>query len=133
MGLPKGREPYGDGVHAVPNAEPCNGVTQTDRNVCRCLVDHRTGDQVCGRGGEGEQVIRGPGAVRYARCEEPQLAWSLFEIPSAAITGKRLEIERLTSRLEGGGWKSTPMDNSLAAYPTSRTVLEPSRGGDIPA
>ncbi len=63
------------------------------------------------------------------------------------ITGKRLEIERLTSRLEGGRWKraerhlagglpyltsrleegrwkSTPMGNSLAAYPTSRTVLQ---------
>ena len=102
----------------------CNGETQTDCNVCRCLADHRPGDPVCGRGGEGEQVIRDPGPVRYARCEEPQLTWSSFEVSSDIITGKRLEIERLTSRLEEGRWKSTLMGNSLAAYPTSCTVLQ---------
>jgi hypothetical protein len=43
----------------------------------------------------------------------------------------RLEIERLTSGLEGGCWKSALSSNSLAAYPTSRTVLrEPV--GEIP-
>jgi hypothetical protein len=43
----------------------------------------------------------------------------------------RLEIERLTSGLEGGCWKSAQSSSSLAAYPTSRTVLrEPV--GEIP-
>ncbi len=37
--------------------EGCNGLTQTDRNVCRWLGDHGTSDQVRGRAGEGEQVI----------------------------------------------------------------------------
>ncbi len=47
---------------------------------------------------------------------------------SVRITGKPLEIERLTSGLEGGRWKSTPTcrSNSLAAYPTARRVR---RGG----
>jgi len=35
----------------------------------------------------------------------------------------RLEIERLTSGLEGGCWKSAHWSNSLAAYPTARCVL----------
>jgi hypothetical protein len=34
----------------------------------------------------------------------------------------RLEIERLTSGLEGGCWKSAQSSSSLAAYPTSRIV-----------
>ena len=42
----------------------------------------------------------------------------------------RLEIERLTSGLEGGCWKSAQSSNSLAAYPTSSTVLKPSGGSD---
>jgi len=58
MGLPKGREAHGDGVLAVPNWECCNGMTQTDGNVCRWLADHRKGDPVRGRAGEGEQVAR---------------------------------------------------------------------------
>jgi hypothetical protein len=45
----------------------------------------------------------------------------------------RLEIERLTSGSEGGCWKSARRSNSLAAYPTSRTVLKPSGGGDFVA
>ena len=40
----------------------------------------------------------------------------------AETTGELLEIERLTSSLEGGRWKSA-IGNSLAAYPTSRAVL----------
>ncbi len=40
----------------------------------------------------------------------------------------RLEIERLTSGLEGGCWKSAQLSNSLAAYPTARTVLKQRRG-----
>jgi hypothetical protein len=34
----------------------------------------------------------------------------------------RLEIERLTSGLEEGCWKSAWLSNSLAAYPTARPV-----------
>jgi hypothetical protein len=52
---------------------------------------------------------------------------------SINTTGGRLKIERLTSRSEGSGWKSTWLGNSLAAYLTSCTVLKPSRDGDIPA
>jgi hypothetical protein len=58
MGLPKGREAHGDGVLIVPNWDGCNGLTQTDAKVCRWLADHRTGDSVRGRAGEGEQVAR---------------------------------------------------------------------------
>ena len=58
MGLPKGREAHGDGVLVVPNGDGCNGLTQTDAKVCRWLADHRTGDSVRGRAGEGEQVAR---------------------------------------------------------------------------
>jgi len=39
---------------------------------------------------------------------------------SAQATGERLKIERLTSRSEGSGWKSTRRGNSLAAYPTRK-------------
>jgi hypothetical protein len=41
---------------------------------------------------------------------------------SIKTTGERLKLERLTSRSEGSGWKSTQLGNSLAAYPTARTV-----------
>src|SRR6266446_5944466 len=58
MGSPKGREAHGDGVLAVPNWDGCNGLTQTDGKVCRWLADHRKGDPVRGRAGEGEQVAR---------------------------------------------------------------------------
>jgi len=44
----------------------------------------------------------------------------------AETTGELLEIERLTSSLEGGRWKSA-IGNSLAAYPTSSPVR---RGAD---
>ena len=52
------RECHGPGVLVVPKWDGCNGLTQTDRNVCRWLDDHRPGDPVRGRAGEGEQVIR---------------------------------------------------------------------------
>ncbi len=39
------------------------------------------------------------------------------------VAGERLDIERVTSRSEGSGWKSTCRDNSLDAYPTVRAVL----------
>jgi hypothetical protein len=54
MGSPTGREAHGDGILAVPNWECCNGMTQTDHNVCRWLAAHRPGDPVRGRAGEGE-------------------------------------------------------------------------------
>ena len=38
-------------------------------------------------------------------------------------TGELIDIERVTISSEGGRWKSTHRGNSLAAYPTSRTVL----------
>jgi hypothetical protein len=70
MGSPTGREAHGDGVLAGPNRDGRNGLTQTDQKVCRWLADHRTGDPVRGRAGEGEQVARGPATVRRARCAE---------------------------------------------------------------
>ncbi len=39
------------------------------------------------------------------------------------VAGERLDIERVTSRSEGSGWKSTCRGNSLAAYPTACPVL----------
>ncbi len=50
---------------------------------------------------------------RYARCETPKPFWT-------SSLESRLEIERLTSGLEGGCWKSAQSSNSLAAYPTAR-------------
>jgi len=47
-------------------------------------------------------------------------------------TGELTEIERLTVSSEGGGWKSACRGNSLAAYPTARTVLEQRRGERFP-
>ena len=41
---------------------------------------------------------------------------------SVKATGERLDIERVPSRSEGSGWKSAWLGNSLAAYPTARTV-----------
>jgi hypothetical protein len=41
----------------------------------------------------------------------------------ALVAGERLDIERVTSRSEGSSWKSTCKSNSLAAYPTARSVL----------
>jgi len=73
--------------------------------------------------GEVAQVVGCPGAVRYARCGTPKQEWALFERCSKEATGELLEIERLTSSLERGHWKSTRQGNSLVAYSTSRTGL----------
>ena len=73
--------------------------------------------------GEVAQVVGCPGAVRYARCGTPKQDWSLFERCAKAATGELLEMERLTSSLERGHWKSTREGNSLVAYSTSRTGL----------
>ena len=75
--------------------------------------------------GEVAQVVGCPGAVRYARCGTPKQEWALFERCSEEATGELLEIERLTSSLERGHWKSTREGNSLVAYSTASTV----RGG----
>ena len=77
--------------------------------------------------GEVAQVVGCPGAVRYARCGTPKQEWALCERCSQEATGELLEIERLTSSLERGHWKSTRQGNSLVAYSTARTVLN---GGD---
>ena len=73
--------------------------------------------------GEVAQVVGCPGAVRYARCGTPKQEWALCERCSQEATGELLEIERLTSSLERGHWKSTREGNSLVAYSTARTVL----------
>jgi hypothetical protein len=56
-GGPTSRETHGPGVLVVPKSDCCNGMTRTDGKVCRWLADHRPGDPVRGRAGEGEQVI----------------------------------------------------------------------------
>ena len=63
--------------------------------------------------GEVAQVVGCPGAVRYARCGTPKQEWALCERCSQEATGELLEIERLTSSLERGHWKSTREGNSL--------------------
>ena len=77
--------------------------------------------------GEVAQVVGCPGAVRYARCGTPKQEWALCERCSQEATGELLEIERLTSSLERGHWKSTREGNSLVAYSTASPVLN---GGD---
>ena len=80
----------------------------------------RTGEPCTGGSGTGGRM---PGAVRYARCGTPKQDWSWCEHRSQEATGELLEIERLTSSLERGHWKSTREGNSLVAYSTSRTGL----------
>jgi hypothetical protein len=75
--------------------------------------------------GEVAQVVGCPEPVRYARCGTPKQVWSLCERCSQEATGELLEIERLTSSLERGHWKSTRQGNSLVAYST----VCPVRGG----
>jgi hypothetical protein len=58
--------------------------------------------------------------VREMRNAEAELV--IIRVFSDVVTGKRLEIERLTGRLGEGRWKSTQMGNSLATYPTARRV-----------
>src|SRR2546427_12283683 len=77
--------------------------------------------------GEVAQGVGCPGAVRYARCGTPKQEWALCERCSQEATGELLEIERLTSSLERGHWKSTRQGNSLVAYSTARPVLNGGR------
>ena len=58
---------------------------------------------------------------------EAEAEWALFERCSKEATGELLEIERLTSSLERGHWKSTREGNSLVAYSTARPVLNGGR------
>ena len=66
------------------------------------------------RRGTGGRHMNG-GRVRDAHRPEPKCMSS---------TGELIDIERVTISLEGGRWKSTRLGNSLAAYPTARTVLK---------
>ena len=83
----------------------CNGRTQTDRHVCRWLVDHRTSDQVRGRAGEGEQVTRWSGPARDARCGTPKQDGSSAEVHSGWSLESGLRSQDSRARLEGGRWK----------------------------
>ena len=110
MGWPTGREPEGHGVPIV-----LVGVT-----IHQGARESRVQ-------GEVAQVVGWPDAVRYARCGSPKQDWSLVERCSQEATGELIDTERVTISSEGGRWKSTRKGNSLAAYPTSSTVLN---GGD---
>jgi hypothetical protein len=68
--------------------------------------------------GEVAQVVACPEPGRYARCGTPEQDWSWCERCSQEATGELLEIERLTSSLERGHWKSARQGNSLVAYST---------------
>jgi len=83
----------------------CNGRTQTDRHVCRWLVDHRTSDHVRGRAGEGEQVTRWSGPARDARCGTPKQDGSSAEVHSGWSLESGLRSQDSRARLEGGRWK----------------------------
>jgi hypothetical protein len=52
-----------------------------------------------------------------------------FERSLKEATGELLEIERLTSSLERGHWKSTRQGNSLVAYSTSCPGVCPAKAG----
>src|SRR5215471_14772724 len=95
-----------------------------------CAVGSPTTERVTQYVGEQGKENRWPedqprGGAQDA--QRPQPTWLSSKRGLAAVTGERLEIERLTSRSEEGRWKSTHRGNSLAAYPTVRTVLN---GGD---
>ena len=81
-----------------------------------------------GRSGTGGRVSRNC-EVRAMRNAEADLL--IGRRCSVKATGERLKIERLMSRSEGSGWKSTYLGNSLAAYPTACTVLRGLSDGDI--
>src|SRR6266699_2620526 len=72
------------------------------------------GEPTTWRRGTGGRHING-GRVRDAHRPEPKCLSS---------TGELIDIERVTISLEGGRWKSIRLGNSLAAYPTARTVRE---------
>jgi hypothetical protein len=92
---------------------------------------------------KGDRWSDDPGVmVREMRNAETLLGVIRERKFKAETTGELLEIERLTSGSEGGGWKRaqpvsrkglrTPAqaDTSPAAYPTSRPVLRGRGGSD---
>jgi hypothetical protein len=82
-----------------------------------------------GRSGAGGRMS-GTGEVRAMR--NAKAGPPIDRHWSGKATGERLKIERLTSRSEGSGWKSTSLGNSLAAYPTARCVLRGERSREAP-
>jgi hypothetical protein len=82
-----------------------------------------------GRSGAGGGMSE-PDEVREMRNAEA--GHDISRSSSIHTTGERLKIERLTSRSEGSGWKSTRLGNSLAAYPTARCVLRGERSREAP-
>ena len=105
---------YGDGVPIEPKQDPYNGVTQTDRNVCRCFRDHRKGNRVRGRRGKGEQVTEMPtGEVREMRTAETVLSIihergcrPTRQSVQEQVTGEPRETETLMRGSERGRQKS---------------------------
>ena len=79
----------------------------------------RWGEPIAGRRVAGRRHMKG-GRVRDA--QEP-------ELKCMSSTGELIDIERVTISSEGDRWKSTFWGNSLAVYPTSRSVLR--RGCDM--
>jgi hypothetical protein len=75
-----------------------------------------TGEPCTGQSTTGGQRVRRH-AVREMRRARVALTLKM-------TTGELAEIERLTVSSERGGWKSAHRGNSLAAYSTSRTVLQ---------
>lgn len=73
----------------------------------------RWGEATTGRRGTGGAISQ-RGRVRDGRVPEPS---------GCHFTGELLDIERVTSSSERGGWKSACSGNSPAAYSTSRPVL----------
>ena len=103
---PTGRESHGHGVPIVlVGVTPHQGTRESRAQ------------------GEVAQVVGCPEPVRYARCGTPKQVWLLCKRCSQEATGELLEIERLTSSLERGHWKSTCQGNSLVAYSTASPVL----------
>ncbi len=50
-------------------------------------------------------------------------------LSNVKITGKLRDTETVMRSLEGGGWKSANIGNSLATYPTARSDLTERDGG----
>jgi hypothetical protein len=56
---------------------------------------------------------------------------AILELSINLTAGELLDIERVTSSSERGGWKRAEhFSTSPAAYSTARPVLKPSGGGD---
>ena len=64
--------------------------------------------------------------VREMRNAETTLEVAREREFEAETTGELLDIERVTSSSERGGWKSACSGNSLAAYSTPRSCIRQS-------